>query len=246
MPSNLFISGIPKAGKTTLLHRMISELKQKGVKIGGFISPADKSHGATSGFHVMNIENGKIARLADTKGSGPKVNKYYIDVQSFEDLVLPILKSPKKYDLIVIDEIGVMELKSRKFSDALDNILESNTPVLASLHNDFFDEYAELGEVIELEEGAREIAYGEIKNKVWENIKMNQEKNKKPEIKSKSNSKMQESTKKNMKSKSTGQKKQSKTETAKTKAKPTEQRKIEPKEEKKGFFDTVKSWFGID
>lgn len=166
MPLNFFITGLPKSGKTTILSRIVEELKAHGLRVGGFISPEETEHGTRTGFYVQDIDTGEIGLLADVNANGPKVSKYHVDVKSFEGVALPSLRRFNSYDVIIIDEIGRMELKSQKFSDALDTVLESTTPLIASLHSDFVDRYSQSGEVIFLEYNNREAAYRELVDKI--------------------------------------------------------------------------------
>lgn len=148
MPNNFFITGLPKAGKTTLLRKLIEEMKEKGIKVGGFISPEEKIHGTRTGFKVEDIESGKRATLAAVDIDGPRVSKYHVNIKSFEWLAVPILRNAEKYDVIVIDEIGRMEMKSTKFGNLLADLLESQTPLIASLHRDYIEDYKVWGEVM--------------------------------------------------------------------------------------------------
>jgi nucleoside-triphosphatase len=162
MPQNFFITGLPKAGKTMLLRRLIKALKAQGLKVGGLISPEDKHHGTRTGFYVKDIGTGGIARLADMNSDGPKVSKYHVDVKSFESVAVPAMEGFEGYDVVIIDEIGPMELKSMKFADLLDRILDSDTPLIASLHEDFAARYVVNGDVILLAENNREAVYDEL------------------------------------------------------------------------------------
>ena len=165
MPQNFFITGMPKAGKTTMLRRIIDELKGRGLKVGGFITPEKKEHGTRSGFFVEDIETGKIAMLASTKPAGPKVSKYYVKTKPFESVSVSTMENVDMYDVFVIDEIGRMELKSGKFTDLLDKIFESPTPVIASIHRDFIDRYGIEGEVVILTVTNREAIFLDLVNK---------------------------------------------------------------------------------
>ncbi len=166
MSQNFFITGMPKAGKTTILHRIVHELIKHGVHVGGFITPDEKIHGTRTGFYVMDLESGRIDALANTKADGPKVGKYHVDIKSFEDISLSSMKKIGKYDIYIIDEIGPMELKSKKFAQMLDDALESTVPVVASLSAEFIETYSAQGEVLEIRESNREVEYEELMNKI--------------------------------------------------------------------------------
>ena len=162
MPRNFFITGEPNAGKTTLLKDIVKELKKKGLRVGGFISPEERHHGTRTGFKVMDVESGKVAVLASLEGDGPKVSKYHVNVPSFESIALPMMKKSGNYDVMVIDEIGVMELKSRKFANMLDELLDSKTPLIATLQHGLLEKFMTEGEVIELDQENRGMVFGKL------------------------------------------------------------------------------------
>jgi len=162
MPQNFFVTGLPKSGKTTLLRRIIKDLKEMGLKVGGFISPEQTHNGARSGFYVEDIETGRIELLADKNVDGPKVSKYHVDIKSFESVSIPAMERFRRYDVMIIDEIGRMELKSARFSELLDRVLDSGTPLVASLHNDFIEKYGAYGNVLYLTGNNHEDVYDEL------------------------------------------------------------------------------------
>jgi len=147
MPNNYFISGMPKAGKTTLLRKLVEKMREHGLKVGGFLSPEEKIHGTRTGFYVEDIETGRIETLAEEDIDGPKVAKYHVDIKSFESLAVPVLESARRYDVMIIDEIGRMEMKSAKFGELLSQVLESDTPVVATISRDYMEAYSAWGEV---------------------------------------------------------------------------------------------------
>ncbi len=167
MPQNFFIIGSPKVGKTTLLKKLVNELgKESGRKIGGFISPEERHYGTRTGFSVMDIESGKTNVLASIEGDGPRVGKYHVDVKSFESIALPAMD--RNYEIMIIDEIGIMELKSQKFSDKLDELIDSRASIVATLHRDLVDRYGLYGEIFELTQENRERVYFQIKERLGE------------------------------------------------------------------------------
>jgi len=171
MPQNYFITGEPKAGKTTLLKELIEALSKSGLKVGGFISPEERHHGTRTAFHVMDVESRKQEMLASVDGDGPKVSKYHVDVRAFESIAVPAMDHVDNYDVFVIDEIGRMELKSRKFIRLLDKVFESHTPVIATLHRDYVNRYGLSGEVIRLTVANRNSTYYSLLRKAKKSIR---------------------------------------------------------------------------
>lgn len=159
MPQNYFITGEPKAGKTTLLKDLIKELRKGGLKVGGFVSPDERHHGTRTAFYVMDVESGKREMLASVDGDGPKVSKYHVDVRAFESIAVPAMERVDSYDVFIIDEIGRMELKSQRFNRLLDKVFESPTPVIATLHRDYVDRYRVSGDVVRLTVANRNSTY---------------------------------------------------------------------------------------
>ncbi len=276
MPRNFFITGLPKSGKTTLLRRIINELRKQGLRVGGIITPEEKVHGTRNGFEVMDVATGKQGMLADIHGDGPKISKYHVDLRSFEGICIPAFYEYKKrFDVVVIDEIGRMELRSDKFQECLDEIIDSHVPLIASLHNDFVTVYGYNGDVFVISENSRESVYNELVNTIkreyasilrpGERIKINPLAGKTGNVKKPNNQTIKKSTtvkkrkhvkKSNKKTMRTINKKTKKAiSKSKTKNKTKGRRKTtgkktrEPAKTKKGIVHHVKhhvkNWFGL-
>lgn len=168
MPANIFLTGLPKSGKTTLLQKLVEELKKSGKKVGGFLSPASLEHGTREGFIVEDIETGKKVQLASLSGDGPKVGKYCVKIKEFESIAIPSMNKVDKYNIFVIDEIGKMEMKSKKFAKLLDKVFESKTLVIASISEEYTPTYGFQGEIFLLTQTNREAVYLELLRKAME------------------------------------------------------------------------------
>ncbi len=238
MPRNFFITGMPKAGKTTLLRKVIEKLRNKGLNVGGIVSPEEKHHGTRSAFYVEDIKSGKQAKLASVDGSGPKVSKYHVNIRGFERIALPAIERPSRFDVIIIDEIGRMEMKSNKFQDMIDKIFEHHVPVIAALHRDYVDRYAPEGEVFMLTETNRGAVMLELIRKVS----------------AEDYSKPRPAKKKRTRRKKVAKKDKAKSKAAKKRAKRTSRTKTSRKDaveeapkraRKRGFFERVSDFLGF-
>jgi nucleoside-triphosphatase len=128
---NLLLTGQPGSGKTTLLQRILRILR---CEKGGFTTEEMLRHGRRIGFKVQTM-NGQYGVLAHKEiKTDHKMGKYFLDIKTFEKLAIPsIHKAIKSCELIVIDEIGKMELQSEDFKTAVTEALDSPKPVLGTI-----------------------------------------------------------------------------------------------------------------
>ncbi len=131
MGTALLITGAPGSGKTTLIRALIAALP---ARIGGFLTEEIREGPKRVGFRVTALD-GRTGILAHLKGvQGPKVGPYAVDVPIFEAVGVEALEAAtREADLIVVDEIGKMELCSPRFTAALEAALESRKPMLGAI-----------------------------------------------------------------------------------------------------------------
>jgi len=146
----IFITGKPKVGKSTLIKELIEELKDK-FKIAGFFTPEILKNGKRVGFKVVDVFGKREGTLASCeKRSKVKFGKYFIDLESFENFLDEIEEEVENAEIVVIDEIGKMELFSKKFVKFLKKVLESDKILLATLHRKLKKNFSKYGIIFEL------------------------------------------------------------------------------------------------
>ena len=129
------VTGSPGIGKSTVVAKAAEKLADRpGFKIGGIQTSEIRKEGKREGFSIQDLATGKTGVLGSIRGSGPRVGKYHVNLEDLENIGANALKSALECDLIVIDEVGPMELKSEAFVSAVEVVLESDKPVLAVLH----------------------------------------------------------------------------------------------------------------
>jgi nucleoside-triphosphatase len=100
--------------------------------------------------------DGAAAVLAHISIRSPyRVGKYGVDVRALENTGVPaLLEAAASCELIIVDEIGKMELFSEKFQAAINAIIHGGKPVLATImlaSNPFADSIKSLPNVRLLE-----------------------------------------------------------------------------------------------
>ncbi|MDD2532948.1 MAG: NTPase [Candidatus Methanomethylophilaceae archaeon] len=130
------ITGLPGAGKTMTLVRVIDELRESGYTIGGMINEPVMDNRHRVGFTVRDIMTGESAVFAHNEiGGRVSVGKMGIDISVLEDVgVRAIKRACIECDIIVIDEVGKMEVESPAFVDAVKEALDMGKPMILTLH----------------------------------------------------------------------------------------------------------------
>ena len=132
---NVVLQAPPRTGKSTLVAKLCSMLESKGYKIGGIQTPEIREKNRRVGFWVLDVYKGTKEILAhiDIK-SKFKVSKYGVDINSFDELAIAaIISAIEICDIVVIDEIGKMELFSQKFQDVVIKGFNSDKPVIGTM-----------------------------------------------------------------------------------------------------------------
>ncbi len=133
---NVLITGRPGIGKTTAVLKVAEELRRRGFKVGGMVSREERAAGRRVGFVIEDLMTGKTGYLAKVgSGPGPRVGRYTVILSDLESVgVGAIRRAVREADVVVIDEIGPMELYSEEFKRAVLEALNSPKPVLATIH----------------------------------------------------------------------------------------------------------------
>ncbi len=125
----LFVTGQPSCGKTWLVNHLarLAIHDRPGLSVCGFITEeVCSSSGGRLGFDCVEVLTGCKRGVLARKGhaSKYKTGEYGVDLESFEATALPQLgvggdsSDSVSQRLVVVDEIGRMELHSQKFAQA--------------------------------------------------------------------------------------------------------------------------------
>jgi nucleoside-triphosphatase len=135
-PQRVFLTGEPGCGKTTVLEKTAELLALRGLKIGGMMSSEIRERGTREGFSVEDLlthERGILANVGRSKG--PRVGKYSVNICDLERVGAgAIQRAIEEADVVLIDELGPMELHSSRFIESVEAALRSRKHVLGTIH----------------------------------------------------------------------------------------------------------------
>ena len=130
----VLIEGRPGSGKTTAAARLAHLLGERNVEVQGFVTDEVRESGTRVGFTVRSFR-GDAATLAHVDLPGPpRVGKYGVDLDAFERVALPTLDAIPTDGVVVIDELGKMELASARFRESVLQLLDAPIITVATVH----------------------------------------------------------------------------------------------------------------
>lgn len=137
MVKTVLVTGSPGVGKTTLIRRVVETIKAQGYSVGGMITQEIRKEQVRVGFEILDLYTGAKGLLAHVEvRNGRRVGKYGVDIRGLEGVgvkaIMDGLRRPE-VDLLVIDEIGPMELVSSEFKSAVRQAMSGSKPFLGTV-----------------------------------------------------------------------------------------------------------------
>ena len=128
---NILFTGQPGIGKTTLIKKIAVALPGK---VSGFYTEEIRRAGKRIGFKIISF-TGKEGILAHVNiKSDKRVSRYGVNLKDIEQIGVKAISDGLKFaDFVIIDEIGKMELHSKKFIKVLQKALESKKILIATI-----------------------------------------------------------------------------------------------------------------
>jgi len=118
------LTGPVHSGKTTLLKNVVRELKRQKYRIGGFLSEPIWKSEETVGYDLFDLREERSIPLIRRTGEKEwqKIGAYFFIPQGLAKAEKIILQE-KDVDILVVDEVGPLELSGKGFWPALKQVI---------------------------------------------------------------------------------------------------------------------------
>ena len=138
------ITGLPSVGKTATLIKIVEKLEEDEFRVGGMITKSvyDEKTGRKVGFNIVDWRTkaeGLFAHVEfETKFKAETEDGvFWVDVEVLERIGVGAIEGAMKapdVDIIIIDEVGKMEMHSDRFCKMVTDCLDAPKPVIMTLH----------------------------------------------------------------------------------------------------------------
>ncbi len=127
------VTGSPGVGKSTLVLRAVERVPPS---CGGMVTAEIRKCGRRVGFSLRNLATGQEGVLAHIHfADGPGFGRYRINLRDLDEIgALAIERAVEERDIVVVDEVGPMELHSPRFITAVDRALTEARNLLVTVH----------------------------------------------------------------------------------------------------------------
>jgi nucleoside-triphosphatase len=131
MKNVCLLTGPPRVGKTTLIKQAVGKFQGKAC---GFYTEEIHENNERQGFRLVTLDGQKVVLSRTDLKSPYRVGKYGVNIEGLEKVgVTSLLVGESDCDLVVVDEIGKMEMLSLKFRDAIERLIAGNRQMLGTV-----------------------------------------------------------------------------------------------------------------
>ncbi len=125
------LTGRPGTGKTSLIKQALAG---SHIEAGGFFTEEIRVEGGRVGFRLVTLDGHQAVLSHVDFSKRYRVGKYGVDIAVLERVGIPaLLEASQGNSLIVVDEIGKMELLSPSFREVLMSLISAGKRMLGTI-----------------------------------------------------------------------------------------------------------------
>ena len=142
----ILLTALPKTGKSTAIEKIAKAIEFDVCH--GFITKEVSENNERTGFEINTLSGVKATLASVYYKSNIMVGKYGVNLEAFESVCLPELSHST--GIIFIDEIGPMQLHSKRFKDRLMELLNEDVIVIGTIYYESYpwvDEFKKMPQI---------------------------------------------------------------------------------------------------
>ena len=129
MAGKILLTGVPGVGKTTVIRKIAAGL---GELAAGFYTEEVREARTRIGFDIVTLDGRRAALSRKASKSTYRVGRYGVDVRAIDSVAVSAIDDAvSRGKIVIIDEIGKMELFSKAFRQSVTQAFDSPTSVIA-------------------------------------------------------------------------------------------------------------------
>lgn len=138
------VTGKIGSGKTTLIQKLIRKFHDENIPLSGIYSARILENEITTGYDAVDISTGERFSFLRVQGeeNQQRIGKFYIDAEGVQKGNAVLMNSTS--ELIIIDEIGKLELEGKGWVNAVKQLVTgSKAHLILSVREEFVKEICE-------------------------------------------------------------------------------------------------------
>ncbi len=140
-PPIFLVTGGVGEGKTSFLRELATALQQRKIRTAGFLAEGIMEKGEKKGYRLVDLASGEARPFGEARKKHGRIHtgRFTFNrdtVRWGEDLLWKAVSEGRDHTVIILDEVGPLELKGKGWARALDHLLrDSITPQVWSVRN---------------------------------------------------------------------------------------------------------------
>ncbi len=133
----VLITGEIGAGKTRTAELIAAELVKRRIPVGGVLSPRIMRGDETVGYTVRDLSTGEERPFAGREPPGVPVGRFFVSEGGLEFARGAITRAARNARVVIIDEVGRLELAGTGLADAVRIALAGHALPVLLVRTDF-------------------------------------------------------------------------------------------------------------
>jgi len=139
-PRPIFLVGGIASGKTSTGLRLLSLLRQSGVRVGGFLAPRRLSGDETIGYSLIDLATNATYPFAGLERSDVPVGRFFVSEEGLAVADRAVTAALGEARVVFIDEVGRLELSGGGHAPAVRRLLASEAVPILLVRDELPDE----------------------------------------------------------------------------------------------------------